>query len=58
MGDSAAGDRDFNLVLSDLKSVCLLPSCSEDPEGKDPVVGENGGDVAPSLDAAIDEEGA
>ncbi|KAF3561201.1 hypothetical protein DY000_02014535 [Brassica cretica] len=57
-GDSAAADRDFDLVLADLRSACLLPTCSEDPEGKYPVVGENGGDAAPSLDAAMDEEGA
>ncbi|KAF2583116.1 hypothetical protein F2Q68_00004299 [Brassica cretica] len=57
-GDSAAVDRNFDLVLADLKSACLLSMCSEDPEGKDPVVGENGGNAAPSLDEAMDEEGA
>ncbi|WZZ70763.1 hypothetical protein YC2023_082133 [Brassica napus] len=57
-GDLAAVDGDFDLVLADLKSACLLPTCSEDPEGKDPVVGENGGVAAPSLDEAMDEEGA
>ena len=56
-GDSAAVDGDFDLVLADLKSACLLSMCSEDPEGKDPVFGENGGDAAPSLDEAMDEEG-
>ncbi|KAF2616808.1 hypothetical protein F2Q68_00039244 [Brassica cretica] len=35
---------------------CFLPTCSEDPEGKDPVVGENGGDAALSLDEAMGEE--
>ncbi|KAF2613603.1 hypothetical protein F2Q70_00011526 [Brassica cretica] len=56
-GDLAAVDGDFDLVLADLKSACLLPTCLEDPEGKDPVVGENGGDAAPSLDEVMDEEG-
>ncbi|KAG5397638.1 hypothetical protein IGI04_019452 [Brassica rapa subsp. trilocularis] len=57
-GDSAAVDGDFYLVLADLKSVCSLPTCSEDPEGKDPVVGENRGDAAPSLDEVMGEEEA
>ena len=55
-GALAAMGGDFDLVLADLKSACFLPTCSEDPEGKDPVVGENGGDAAPSLDEAIGEE--
>ncbi|KAF2605944.1 hypothetical protein F2Q68_00044141 [Brassica cretica] len=55
-GALAAMGRDFDLVLADLKSACFLLTCSEDPEGKDPVVGENGGDAAPSLDEAIGEE--
>ncbi|KAG5393270.1 hypothetical protein IGI04_023233 [Brassica rapa subsp. trilocularis] len=46
-GDMAAVDGDFDLILADLKSACFLPTCSEDPEGKDPMVGENGGDAAP-----------
>ncbi|KAG5375877.1 hypothetical protein IGI04_040473 [Brassica rapa subsp. trilocularis] len=57
-GDLAALDGDFDLVLADLKSACFLPTCSEDPEGKDPVVGEYGGDAAPILDEAMGEEGA
>ena len=39
-GDLAVIDGDFDLVLADLKSACFLPTCSEDPEGKDPMVGE------------------
>ncbi|KAF3492604.1 hypothetical protein DY000_02052872 [Brassica cretica] len=54
--DLAVVDGDFNLVFADLKSACFLPTCSEDPEGKDPVVGENGGDAALSLDEAMGEE--
>ena len=57
-GDSAALDGDFDLVLADLKSACFLPTCSEDPEGKDPMVRENGGDAAPGSDEAAGEEGA
>ncbi|KAF3532327.1 hypothetical protein DY000_02040189 [Brassica cretica] len=57
-GDSAAVDGDFDLVLADLKSACFLPTCSEDPEGKIPVVGENGGDAAPCLDEVMGEEEA
>ncbi|WZZ15685.1 hypothetical protein YC2023_108774 [Brassica napus] len=57
-GDMAAGDGDFGLILADLKSACFLPTCSEDPEGKDPMVGENGGDAAPGSDEAEGEEGA
>ena len=55
-GDLAVVHGDFDLVLADLKSACFLPTCSEDPEGKDPVVGENGGDAAPSLDEEMGEE--
>ena len=54
-GDLAAVDGSFDLVLADLKSECFLPMCSEDPEGQDPVVGENGGGAAPSLDEAMGE---
>ncbi|KAL0771886.1 hypothetical protein Bca101_037037 [Brassica carinata] len=57
-GDMAAENGDFGLVLADLKSACFLPTCSEDPEGKDPMVGENGGGVAPGSDEAVGEEGA
>ncbi|KAF2552212.1 hypothetical protein F2Q68_00033507 [Brassica cretica] len=31
---------------------------TEDPEGKDPMVGENGGGAAPGSDEAAGEEGA
>ncbi|KAF2614070.1 hypothetical protein F2Q70_00011987 [Brassica cretica] len=55
-GDLAAVDGDFDLVLADLKSACFLPTCSEDPEGKDPMVRKNGGDAAPILDEAMGEE--
>ncbi|KAF3525654.1 hypothetical protein F2Q69_00050705 [Brassica cretica] len=57
-GDLAVVDGDFDLVLADLKSACFLPTCSESPEGKDPVLGEGGGDAAPVLDEATGEEGA
>ncbi|KAF3588289.1 hypothetical protein F2Q69_00028955 [Brassica cretica] len=42
-------------AVADLKSECFLPTCSEDPEGQDPAVGENGGGAAPSLDKAMGE---
>ncbi|KAF3500944.1 hypothetical protein F2Q69_00042726 [Brassica cretica] len=48
-------DGDFDLILADLKSTCLLPTCSEGPEGKDPVLG---GEAAPGLDEVTGEEGA
>ena len=51
-------DEDFDLILADLKSACFLPTWSEGPEGKDPVLGESGGDAAPGLDEATGEEGA
>ncbi|KAL0678800.1 hypothetical protein Bca4012_006781 [Brassica carinata] len=54
-GDLAVVDGDFDLILADLKSACLLPMCSEGPEGKDPVLG---GDAAPGLDEVTGEEGA
>ncbi|KAF2535094.1 hypothetical protein F2Q68_00020962 [Brassica cretica] len=54
-GDLAVVDGDFDFILADLKSACLLPTCSEGPEGKDPVLG---GEAAPSLDEATGEEGA
>ncbi|KAF2557151.1 hypothetical protein F2Q68_00015477 [Brassica cretica] len=56
-GDMAAVDGDFVLILANLKSACFLPTCSEDPEGKDTVVGENGGDAAPGSDEETGEEG-
>ncbi|KAF3541760.1 hypothetical protein F2Q69_00023195 [Brassica cretica] len=56
-GGMAAVDGSFDLILADLKSECFLPMCSEDPEGKDPAVGENGGGAAPSLDEAMGEGG-
>ena len=55
-GDLAVIDGDFDLVLADLKSACFLPTCSEDPEGKDPMVGEKRGNAAPGLDEAMGEE--
>ncbi|KAF3494794.1 hypothetical protein DY000_02053034 [Brassica cretica] len=54
-GDLAAVDGSFDFVLADLKSECFLPTCSEDPKGQDPVVGENRGGAAPSLDEAMGE---
>ncbi|CAN6899390.1 unnamed protein product [Brassica oleracea var. botrytis] len=57
-GDLAVVDGDFDLILADLKSACFLPTWSEGPEGKDPVLGESGGDAAPGLDEATGEEGA
>ncbi|KAF2605910.1 hypothetical protein F2Q68_00044327 [Brassica cretica] len=57
-GDLAVVDGDFDLILADLKSACFLPTCSEGPEGKDPVLGEGGGDAALGLDEVTGEEGA
>ena len=57
-GDLAVVDGDFDLILADLKSACFLPTCSDGPEGKDPVLGEGEGDAAPGLDEATGEEGA
>uniref|UniRef100_M4DF87 Uncharacterized protein n=1 Tax=Brassica campestris TaxID=3711 RepID=M4DF87_BRACM len=54
-GDLGAVDGSFDLILADLKSECFLPTCSEDPEGQDPVVRENRGGAAPSLDEAMGE---
>ncbi|KAF3554244.1 hypothetical protein F2Q69_00013699 [Brassica cretica] len=42
---------------TDMKSACFLRTCSEGPEGKDPVLRESGGDAAPGLDEATGEEG-
>ncbi|WZZ87770.1 hypothetical protein YC2023_116349 [Brassica napus] len=52
-GDLAVVDGDFDLILDDLKSACFFPTCSEGPEGKDPVLGESGGDAAPGLDLSV-----
>ncbi|WZZ43843.1 hypothetical protein YC2023_040102 [Brassica napus] len=57
-GDLAVVDGDFDLILADLKFVCFLPTWSEGPEGKDPVLGESGGDAVSGLDEAMGEEGA
>ncbi|KAF3526475.1 hypothetical protein F2Q69_00047625 [Brassica cretica] len=48
-GNLAVVDGDFDFILADLKSACFLPTCSEGPEGKDPVLGEGGGDAARDL---------
>ncbi|WZZ59745.1 hypothetical protein YC2023_059852 [Brassica napus] len=53
-GDLAFADGDFDLILADLKSACFLPTCSEGPEGKDPVLG---GDAAPGYEET-GEDGA
>uniref|UniRef100_A0A0D2ZTT5 Uncharacterized protein n=1 Tax=Brassica oleracea var. oleracea TaxID=109376 RepID=A0A0D2ZTT5_BRAOL len=50
-------DGDFDLILADLKSACFLLTCSEGPEGKDPVLGKGRGDAAPGFDEATGEEG-
>ncbi|KAF2609906.1 hypothetical protein F2Q70_00011290 [Brassica cretica] len=54
-GGLATVDGSFDLILADLKSECFLLMCSEDPEGQDPVVRENGGSAAPSFDEAMGE---
>ncbi|KAF2539632.1 hypothetical protein F2Q68_00021591 [Brassica cretica] len=54
-GDLASVDGNFDLILADLKSECFLPTCSEDPEGQDPVVGEHRGGAVPRLDEAMGE---
>ncbi|KAF3511982.1 hypothetical protein F2Q69_00007536 [Brassica cretica] len=54
-GDLAAVDGSFDFVLADLKSECFLQTCSEEPKGQDPVVRENRGGAAPSLDEAMGE---
>ncbi|KAF3484807.1 hypothetical protein F2Q69_00052243 [Brassica cretica] len=54
-GDLATVDGSFDLILADLKSACFLPTCSEDPEGQDPWVGENGGGAVPRLDESMGE---
>ncbi|KAF3561562.1 hypothetical protein DY000_02015143 [Brassica cretica] len=56
--DLAVVNGDFGLILDDLKSACFFPTCSEVPEGKDPVLGEGRGDAAPGLEEATGEEGA
>ncbi|KAF2535950.1 hypothetical protein F2Q68_00021741 [Brassica cretica] len=53
-GDLVVVAGDFDLILADLKFACFLPTCSEVPEGKDPVFG---GDAAPGYEAT-GEEGA
>ncbi|KAF3563986.1 hypothetical protein DY000_02013456 [Brassica cretica] len=53
-GDLAVVDGDFDLILADLKSACLLPMCSEGPEGKDLVLG---GDATPGSGEVTGEEG-
>ncbi|KAF2608348.1 hypothetical protein F2Q68_00044432 [Brassica cretica] len=54
----AVVDGDFDFILADLKSACFLPTCSEGPEGEDPVLREGGGDAAPGLNEVTGEEGA
>ncbi|KAF3529925.1 hypothetical protein DY000_02040711 [Brassica cretica] len=39
-------DGDFDAVLAGLNSECVLPSCSGEPEGQDPVAEDAGGSVA------------
>ncbi|KAF3596505.1 hypothetical protein DY000_02020852 [Brassica cretica] len=49
------GETPLSLQAEEARSECFLPTCSEDPEGQDLVVGENGGGAAPSLDEAMGE---
>ena len=37
-----------------LKSECILPSCSREPEGQDPVAEDSGGKTAPILEGVIE----
>ena len=45
----------FDAVLAGLKSECVLPSCSGEPEGQDPIAEDGRGSVAPNPGEVIGE---
>ncbi|KAF2573342.1 hypothetical protein F2Q70_00002578 [Brassica cretica] len=51
-------EGDFDRILADLKSECVLPSCSSEPVGQDLVAGDAGGGVAPNPEGVVGEDEA
>lgn len=48
-------EGDFDQILVDLKSECVLPSSSGDGEGQDPIVEEGAHGVIPNPEGVIGE---
>ena len=57
-GELVGAEEDFDLILADLKSECVLPSCSSEPVGQDLVSGDAGGSVAPNPEGVVGEDEA
>ena len=49
-------EGDFDLILADMKSECVLPSYSSEPVGQDLVVGDAGGGVVPNPEGVVGED--
>ena len=49
-------EGDFDLILADMKSECVLPSDSSEPIGQDLVVGDAGGGVVPNPEGVVGED--
>ncbi|KAF2557284.1 hypothetical protein F2Q68_00015181 [Brassica cretica] len=57
-GDLVGAEGDFDLIFADLKSGCVLPSCSSEPVGQDLIAGDAGGSVAPNPEGVVGEDEA
>ncbi|KAF2596213.1 hypothetical protein F2Q68_00010245 [Brassica cretica] len=57
-GELVGGEGDFDLILADLKSEYVLPSCSSEPVGQDLVAGDVGGSVALNAEGVVGEDEA
>ena len=53
-----AVEGDFDQILADLKSECVLPSCLSEPVSQDLVVGDAGRGVAPNPERVVGEDEA
>ncbi|KAF3504845.1 hypothetical protein F2Q69_00042966 [Brassica cretica] len=51
-------EGDFNLILADMKSACVLSSCSSEPVGQDLFSGDAGGSVALNPEGVVGEDEA
>ncbi|KAL0716298.1 hypothetical protein Bca4012_065620 [Brassica carinata] len=51
-------EGDFDSVISQLQSECILTPCFVKPEGRDLVAGEGDGDVVPGSDEVEDKGSA
>ncbi|KAF3535406.1 hypothetical protein F2Q69_00022406 [Brassica cretica] len=57
-GELVGAEGDFDLILADLKSEYVLPSCSSEPVGQDFVAWDVGGSVALNAEGVVGEDEA